>query len=108
MKWKIFGILLLFGLFFAFAAEQVQAQNPGRRPASFRRYDAQDWGRFYHYPYVYYPQSFRSLDQYKSADSLYYRYDRPMQVPTYNPYWQNYYPVPRRFHEGSHFVLDIM
>ncbi|MBQ1454492.1 MAG: calmodulin-binding protein [Thermoguttaceae bacterium] len=109
MKYKLFGLLILLGLFFAFAANnQANAQDPGRRPSAFQRYDAQDWNRFYYYPYVYYKQNFRSMDQYRSADSLYYRYDRPMQVPTYNPYWQNYYPVPRRFHKGHHFILDVM
>lgn len=108
MKFKIFCILLFIGLFCLVDQQSAQAQTSLRRPASYRRYDAQDWGRFFHYPYVYYNQNFQSMDQYRSADSLYYRYDRPMQVPMYNPYWQNYYPVPRRFHEGTHFVLDVM
>lgn len=108
MKTKIFVILLFLGIGLAFAVETAQAQDPGSRPAPFRRYDGQDWERFYHYPYVYYSQNFRPTEEYRSADSLYYRYSRSMQVPTYNPYWQNYYPVPRRFHKGTHFVLDVM
>lgn len=107
MKYKLLGVLALFGLFLLIETDTVSAQAPSRRQANYRRYDAQDWGRFFHYPYVYYPQNFSSMENYRSADSLYYRYSRPMQVPTYNPYWQNYYPVPRRYHEGGHFVLDV-
>jgi len=53
----------------------------------------QDWNRFRYYPYAYYPHNFS---------------DKPnMSVPKYHPGYQNYYPVPRRFHEGSHFHLDV-
>ena len=30
-----------------------------------------------------------------------------MSVPKYQPGYQNFYPVPRRYHEGSHFILDV-
>lgn len=53
-----------------------------------------DWERFRYYPYGYYPHNFKA-----GAPS--------MQVQKYNPAWQNYYPVPRRFHEGKHFILDV-
>ncbi len=53
----------------------------------------QDWNRFRYYPYAYYPHNFS---------------DRPnMSVPKYHPGYQNFYPVPRRYHEGSHFHLDV-
>ena len=53
----------------------------------------QDWNRFRYYPYAYYPHNFS---------------DKPnMSVPKYHPGYQNYYPVPRRYHEGSHFHLDV-
>ena len=68
---------------------------------------AQNWDRFYHYPYVYYPQNYRSADYYRSADSLYFRYPQEMRVPVYNRKWHNYYPSRRRFHSGHHFVLDV-
>ena len=103
--------LLMIAVLLAFLAfswnDRVAAQLPvGAKPAA--NYNAQNWERFFHYPYVYYNQNFRPLDNYRSTDDLYYRYRRDMQVPVYNPYWQNFYPVPRRYHQGTHFVLDIM
>lgn len=65
-----------------------------------------DWNRFYHYPYVYYPQNFYSPEYYRSADSLYYRYPQEMQIPVYNKRWYNEYPSHRRYHSGHHFILD--
>lgn len=53
----------------------------------------QDWNRFRYYPYGYYPHNF--------ADRA------NMSVPKYHPGYQNYYPVPRRYHEGHHFHLDV-
>lgn len=66
-----------------------------------------DWNRFYHYPYVYYPQNFWGQEYYKSADSLYYRYPPEMRIPVYNKQWHNYYPENRRYHSGHHFMLDV-
>ena len=54
--------------------------------------EMQDWARFRNYPYGYYPHNFGTHD---------------MSIPGYNPAWQNYYPAPRRFHEGKHFHLDV-
>ena len=107
MKLRLFALAALLAFLMAFQVGTASAQEPvGAKPAA--NYNAQNWERFFHYPYVYYPQNFRPMDNYKSADSLYYRYRRDMQVPAYNPHWQNYYPVPRRYHQGGHFVLDIM
>jgi hypothetical protein len=58
-------------------------------------YRTQDWERFYHYPYVYYPQNFWGNEYYRSADSLYYRYPPEMRIPVYNKRWFNYYPNNR-------------
>ncbi|MDD3587542.1 MAG: calmodulin-binding protein [Thermoguttaceae bacterium] len=108
MKLKILAVLFIAGLFCFSWTGDASAQDRGfSRGTLMRRYDAQDWSRFRYYPYVYYEQNFRPAEQYRSADDLYYRYPRYMQVPTYNPAWQNYYPVPRRFHEGKHFLLDV-
>ena len=70
-------------------------------------YTSQDWNRFYHYPYVYYPQNFYGNDYYRSADNLYYRYPPEMRIPVYNRQWHNYYPQGRRYHSGHQFILDI-
>lgn len=68
---------------------------------------SRDWNRFYHYPYVYYPQNFYSQQYFQSADDLYYRYPQEMRIPVYNKKWQNYYPAGRRYHYGHHFILDV-
>ena len=107
MKSRLLVILYAVGLFSFISGSNAQAQAPLARPLASQSYVAQDWARFRHYPYVYYTQNFKSPEMYRSANDLYYRYPRYMQVPAFNPYWQNYYPVPRRFHEGKHFVLDV-
>ena len=71
-----------------------------------RSYNTQDWQRFYHYPYVYYPQNFWTADYFRSSEDLYYRYPPEMRVPVYNNMWHNYYPEPRAYHRGHHFILD--
>jgi hypothetical protein len=70
-------------------------------------YTSQDWNRFYHYPYVYYPQNYWGNEYFRSADSLYHRYPPEMRIPVYNKRWFNYYPSPRKFHSGHHFYLDV-
>lgn len=108
MKIKLLAVLFVVGLFSLFFTENTSAQtNVVSQGTNSRRYDAEDWGRFRYYPHVYYKQNFRPVQEYRSAEDLYYRYPRHMQTPMYNPYWQNYYPVPRRFHEGKHFLLDV-
>jgi len=69
-------------------------------------YKTQDWERFYHYPYVYYPQNFWGDEYFRSADSMYYRYPPEMRIPVYNRKWQNYYPMARKYHSGHHFIMD--
>lgn len=69
--------------------------------------DTRDWNRFYHYPYVYYPQNFWGQEYYRSSESMYYRYAPEMRIPVYNKKWHNYYPEHRRFHYGHHFHLDV-
>ena len=70
-------------------------------------YNTQDWERFYHYPYVYYPQNYWGNDYYRSSESLYYRYPEEMRIPVYNRSWHNEYPQARRYHSGHHFILDV-
>lgn len=84
----------------------AQAQQAYNRQWA-RSYSSTDWERFYHYPYLYYPQNFYGNDYYRSAESLYYRYPQEMRIPVYNRGWQNYYPQRRRYHMGHHFNLDV-
>jgi hypothetical protein len=98
---------LLAGL----ALAEARAQQPGGPMAYGRNwgstYNTRDWERFYHYPYVYYPQNFWGNEYYRSADSLYYRYPAEMRIPVYNRHWHSEYPSPRKFHKGAHFALDV-
>ena len=93
-------------------ATESQAQQPmGGQQAYGRSWggaaSSRDYGRFYHYPYVYYPQNFYGNEYYRSSDSMYYRYAPEMQIPVYNRQWYNYYPTDRRYHWGHHFILDV-
>ena len=70
-------------------------------------YGSHDWERFYHYPYVFYPQNYWGNEYYRSAESLYYRYPQEMRIPVYNRTWHNPYPAGRRYHSGHHFLTDV-
>ena len=83
------------------AAQQAYGRNWGGT------YSIRDWQRFYHYPYVWYPQNFWGNEYYRSSDDLYHRYPAEMRVPVYNKQWHNYYPSGRKYHSGHHFVLDV-
>ena len=100
--------------------QQAAAQQAyGRTWAS--SFNNQDWERFYHYPYVYYPQNYWGGEYYRSSDNLYYRYPPEMRIPVYNKRWYNYYPEARKYqngrmfhaesglkyHRGHQFVLDV-
>lgn len=96
----------------AFAAfnqcSSAQAQSP--QPAygaSWGQQGPSNMNRFYHYPYVTYPQNYWGSDYYRSQDSLYHRYPAEMRVPVYNKQWYNYYPTSRRYHFGHQFILDV-
>jgi hypothetical protein len=69
-------------------------------------YSNRDWERFYHYPFVYYPQNFYGSEYYRSSEDLYYRYPAEMRIPVYNTRWHNYYPEGSLYHSGHHFILD--
>jgi hypothetical protein len=98
--------LCAIGLWAALPADSAQAEQAYGRQWG-RYYNTQDWDRFYHYPYVYYPQNFWGDEYYRSAESLYYRYPQEMRIPVYNKQWFNYYPKKRVFHRGHHFNLDV-
>ena len=74
---------------------QVQAAPPGQPT---------NWQRFYHYPYVYYPQTFSPPVEF---DHMYYRYPQERQIPVYNKQWYNFYPTEKPYHKGHHYILDV-
>jgi hypothetical protein len=102
----MFVLLAAAALLALFSVTEAQAQQAFGQQWG-RTYNTQDWNRFYHYPYVYYPQNFWAADYYRSGEDLYYRYPPEMQIPVYNRNWQNYYPQPRKWYQGSHFTLDV-
>lgn len=102
----LFVLLAATALLSVVPGSDAQAQEAYGRQWG-RTYGTQDWDRFYHYPYVYYPQNFWSADYFRSSEDLYYRYPPEMQIPVYNKGWQNYYPRPRKYYSGQHFRLDI-
>ena len=104
----ICALCAIGALCFALSATELRAQQPrayGRVWGG--AYTNHDWERFYHYPYVFYPQNFYGNEYYRSDESLYYRYPPEMQIPVYNKKWHNEYPAGRRYHWGHHFMLDV-
>src|SRR5271169_3653679 len=73
------------GLWSVVPQRTAQAQQPYGQQAYGQQwgntYGTQDWNRFYHYPFVYYPQNFWGNEYYRSSNSLYYRYPAEMQIP---------------------------
>ena len=100
-------ILLCAGALSAgWSASQVQADQRAYGRVWGNAYGTQDWNRFYHYPYVYYPQNFWGAEYYRSRNSMYYRYPPEMRIPVYNKGWHNPFPAGRPYHWGNHFTLD--
>src|SRR5205823_3963871 len=83
MRRLLLALVCAVGCSAALSATRAEAQQAyGRQWGS--SYSTRDWNRFYHYPYVYYPQNFWSKEYYQSSDNLYYRYPPEMRVPVYN------------------------
>ena len=106
IRWTMLVLLSAAAVVALLSPSDAQAQQAYGRQWG-RSYNTQDWNRFYHYPYVYYPQNFWGADYYRSSEHLYYRYPPEMRIPVYNRQWQNYYPQGRKYHQGHHFVLDV-
>ena len=104
---KILLIAVCTVLLGIFTSSSVDAQERayGQRWGS--AYSQYNWNRFYHYPYVYYPQNYRGQEYYRSYESMYHRYPQEMRTPVYNKQWHNFYPQERRYHWGHHFRMDV-
>src|ERR1043165_3114656 len=102
-----FAVTALVLIAAVWSPRQAKAEQQAYGRAWGHTYNTMDWERFYHYPYVYYPQNYWGNEYYRSAESLYYRYPPEMRIPAYNKKWQNEYPQDRRYHWGHHFALDI-
>jgi hypothetical protein len=103
----ILALGLAVALFIVFSATEASAQERAFSRVWGGQYGRTDWERFYHYPYVWYPQNFWGNEYYRSSEDLYFRYPPEMRVPVYNRQWHNYYPEGRRYHQGHHFILDV-
>lgn len=78
---------------------------------------ANDWGRFYHYPYSYFPSNYRR--PFRSSDfDLKYGYPMYPAYMAFPPYYRTdlYYPYmtvrkpgnhPCHYYQGLHHTLDI-
>ncbi len=96
-------------LYFACASSEAAAQQQAYGRQWGRTYSIEDWNRYYHYPYKYYPQNYQSQDYYRAMSNPGQQYPKEMQIPAqYDKSWQNYFPVPRKYHFGRHFNLDIL
>jgi hypothetical protein len=102
----VLAVLGIAALVAVLSASEAQAQQAFGRQWGGQQ-STQDWNRFYHYPYVYYPQNFYGPDYYKSSQNLYFRYPPEMRIPVYNTRWLNMYQEPQRYHSGHHFILDV-
>ena len=91
-----FAVVVTALVVWAFSPAEAQAAGRGQPT---------DWQRYYYYPYVYYPQNFQRPQG--SYDHLYYRYSPEQRIPVYNESWHNFYPSPRPYHKGHHFILDV-
>lgn len=89
------------------SASEAQAQERAYGRVWGGQNSRMDWDRFYHYPYVYYPQNFWGNEYYRSSQDLYFRYPQEMRIPVYNRQWHNEYPEERRYHQGHQFMLDV-
>ena len=93
-------------------ANSLYAANPSTHAPAFnqswgRSYSTQDWNRFYHYPYITYPQNYWPQEYYRSADDLYNRYPPEMRVPLYDKKMYNYHLEPKPYHSGNHYIMDV-
>ncbi len=105
IRTSVLALVCAAGLVAAMPASEAHAQQ-GFGAQWGRTYNTQDWNRFYHYPYVYYPQNFWSSQYYKSSDDMYFRYPPEMRTPVYNKAWHNMLPEGQLYHMGHHFILD--
>jgi hypothetical protein len=103
----ILVLLCAAALCVSLSATKAHAQQRAYGRVWGNAYGNQDWDRFYHYPYVFYPQNFWGSEYYRSSESLYHRYPPEMRIPVYNRNWHNSYPESRRYHYGHHFILDV-
>lgn len=77
---RLFAVAICVCAFAVIGQSTAQAQQPAYG-ASWGQQGSRNMDRFYHYPYVTYPQNYWGNEYFRSADSLYHRYPAEMRVP---------------------------
>lgn len=78
---------------------------------------AEDWGRYYHYPYSYFPQNYTRPFRSKDFNGT-YGYPMYPAMMAFPPYFRRdlFYPYhwvnkpgnnPCKYYQGNHHVLDV-
>ena len=104
----LFVLMIAAFLYLSFSTASASAQDRAYGRVWGGAYGNRDWERFYHYPYVFYPQNFWGHEYYRSSEDMMYRYPPEMRIPVYNQKWYNFYPEKHRYHSGYHFTLDVL
>jgi len=107
MRRAVITVLFTTVMSVCLAADESQAQERAFGRVWGHSYAPRDWERFYHYPYVFYPQNYWGGEYFRSREDLYFRYPPEMRIPVYNKAWFNYYPEGRLYHSGHHFITDV-
>lgn len=71
-------------------------------------YHTQNWDRYYHYPYVMYPHNYWPQEYFRRNGDMMRPYPPEMRIPLYDRKNYNYYPEPKRFHQGNHYLIDVL
>ena len=69
---RLFAVAICVCAFAVIGQSTAQAQQPAYG-ASWGQQGSRNMDRFYHYPYVTYPQNYWGNEYFRSADSLYHR-----------------------------------
>ena len=70
MRRTVWTLLASAVVLAGFAVTPAQAEQQAFGQVWGHSYRATDWERFYHYPYVFYPQNYWGNEYFRSADSL--------------------------------------
>jgi hypothetical protein len=68
---------------------------------------ADEWGKYYHYPYNYFQQYYWSPYDYQPVYDYQYRYPQQMRVVPKRHGWRSWHTQDKPWHRGYHFVLDV-
>ena len=67
---------------------------------------AEEWGRFYHWPYSDFHQYQWTPYEYEKVHDGGYRYPEQMRVQPSKAGWRDWSTVRKPYYRGNHFILD--